>query len=332
MTPGRTLAATAAARAGTVLRASRSTRFGQVAETTYNELAFRRDRRARVRQHAALSIAAPDRTVATLEQDGFAVIREAVPKELVARLAAELDACFAEGRNLNRPSFDAVRSAGDLSESSSLVSDEDMQLGEPRLREITNYVSVDEPFLACPTSVELGFAPQLIDIASAYLRCPPAVGGVNLRRSYVNGLPEFDTLHFHSDPNSPRFLKFFFYLNDVDRAGGPFAYVPGTHRRKFKGWRRKYRWTPEEIEQVYGAEKAVYATADVGDLIIADTTGFHRGTKTSSRDRSMLTVNYVVHREFRGRQQGFKIARSSMAGFTDAQRAAADFLDVVETD
>jgi hypothetical protein len=315
-----------------LVRRGRSTPLGESIERGYNELVFRRDQRARRRAHPTLSPASTDATVQTLRRDGFAIIRDAVSPALVERLAAELDACFAERRHLNRPSLDAGREAGDLAEAAASVSDADLAQGEARLRELTNYVSVDQPFVACPTAVELAFLPLLIDLASAYLRCPPAIGGVNLRRSYVNDLPEFDTLHFHSDPNSPRFLKFFFYLNDVDDRGGPFAYVPGTHRDKFRGWRRKYRWTPQEIASIYGEDRIVYATANVGDLVVADTTGFHRGTKTESRDRSMLTVNYVVHKEFRGRQEPFEILASSMLGFTPSQLAAADFLRVVTGD
>lgn len=324
--PGRALAV----RVKRTAKRFRGTGPGQAVEAGVNELWFQRDRAARRRQYPRLDIPPVDETVRLLRRDGFAVLPGVGDLDALARLAREFDACLSAGRHLNRPTHDAIRPAGETAEASALVSDDDIAGGEERLRHLTNYLSVDEPFVACPAAVELAFTPLLLRIAGAYLGCPPAVGGVNLRRSFVNDLTEFDTLFFHSDPNSPRFLKFFFYLNDVDEGGGPFAYIPGTHRQKFRGWRRKYRWTPEEIETIYPGRVRL-ATARVGDLVIADTTGFHRGTKVVTRDRTMLTVNMVVHREFHGRQVGFKLPRAATTGFTPAQQAGTDFLDLVDS-
>jgi hypothetical protein len=67
----------------------------------------------------------------------------------------------------------------------------------------------------------------------------------------------------------------------------------------------------------------------VGDVIIADTTGFHRGTKVRSRDRSMLTINYLLHPEDWGKAR-FKIAARDYERLSPKQKVAADFLDVTE--
>jgi len=135
-----------------------------------------------------------------------------------------------------------------------------------------------------------------------------------------------DTNYFHSDPNSPRFVKAFFYLNDVDAAGGPFCFVRGSTTRKFRGWRSKYRWTEEEIIAAYGRESLVSITASVGDLILADTTGFHRGTKVTSRDRSMLTLDYLVH----SGQSRFRITTSALQALSPKQKVAAELLEVID--
>jgi hypothetical protein len=55
--------------------------------------------------------------------------------------------------------------------------------------------------------------------------CQPAFGTCNLRKSFVNNMSEGGNQIYHVDPNSPRFLKFFVYLDDVDENGGPFIKI-----------------------------------------------------------------------------------------------------------
>jgi hypothetical protein len=258
-----------------------------------------------------------------------AVLPGAVDVERLARLRAELEARLDAGAPLNPAADDAAREPGDLDPPAVFVPAADLGKGQSVVRHRTNFLAVHDPFLNCPAAVDLAFDDVVLDVATDYLGCLPAIGGGNLRKSFVNALPDFDTLHFHSDPNSPRFLKFFFYLHDVDERGGPFCYVTGSHRRKFRGWRTKYRWTPEEIETRYGGDRIAYLTAAAGDVVVADTTGFHRGTKVIASDRSMLTVDAVVHPEFGGRGEAMHISADAVARMEPRQRAAAEFLERV---
>ena len=268
--------------------------------------------------------------LAALKADGFAIIPKAIDPAALLGVREEMERLLDAGRCLNRVSKDSARAAGDLGGAAVFLDEEEMSRGQEYYRRHTNYVSVADPLVNCPSVVGAAFDELLIDIAAGYFGCIPGVGGLNLRKSFVNDLPEFDTLYFHSDGNSPRFLKFFFYLNDVDEDGGPFCYVRGSHREKFRGWRDKYRWTPAEIEAAYGAERILNLTGEVGDLIVADTTGFHRGTKVRRRDRSMLTVNYTVHREYWNTHPSCRIGSAAYAGLSDKQKAATDFAEVVE--
>ncbi len=233
-----------------------------------------------------------------LERDGFAVVPEVVSVESLDVLAQQLDASLECGESLNRVSNDRARRKGDENASQVFLSSEEQRQGQEYLRQVTNYASINQPFMNCPASLPLAFLPICSDIASSYLGAQPAVGGANLRKSFCNDVPEFDTLLFHVDPNSPRFLKFFFYLHDVGPGGGPFCYVRGSHRKRFTGWTRKYRWNRTELMNYYSALDFVDVHARKGDLIVADTTGFHAGTKATSADRSMLTVDYLLHMDF----------------------------------
>ena len=159
------------------------------------------------------------------------------------------------------------------------------------------FAAIQDPLYTVPLCFDIATSEFLDTVATAYFECKPAIGTTNLRKSYVNKLPNKDTLLYHSDRNSIKFLKFFFYLNNVDLDGGPFTYVEGIHAQKFKKWDQKYRWQDEEIEGTYGKESVKYLTGCAGDIIVADPTGFHKGSKPLKTNRMMFTVNYVIHPE-----------------------------------
>jgi hypothetical protein len=292
--------------------------------------AFERDRATRARQYETSAFEFTPRydIASQIERDGFAVMRQAFDVVKLRAVYDRVEALLDSGASLQKISKDSARLRGDLREAGVHLTPDETRFGQSYFRQHTNYVSVANPLVSVPDLVDIAFNSLLLDVAQSYLSCVPALGGMNLRKSYRNELPEFDTLYFHVDPNSPKFLKFFFYLNDVDMAGGPFCYVRGSHRQRFKGWMRKGRWTFDEIEKTYGASNIVYLTAAVGDLIVADTNGFHRGTKITGGDRTMLTLDFVVHPELDGTQNPslFQIPAAVYNGLDLRQRAAADFL------
>ena len=294
-------------------------------------LRFHRDRIKRNWRYrgSSFSVRAYPEAVAALKANGFAVLRNVVEKARVHKVKYEMEEHLRAGECLNPPSKDSVRTESDLTGATVFLTREEITSGEDYYRHHTNYISIADPLVSCPSVPGLAFDEMLIDIAAGYLGGVPAIGGLNLRKSFVNDLPEYDTLHFHCDGNSPHFVKFFFYLNDVDEQGGPFCYVKGSHKMKFAGWNSKYRWLPNEIESAYGKDRIMYLTADVGDMIIADTTGFHRGTKAHMQDRGMLTVNYVLHPEYWNPAPQFKLPADVYERFTPKQRAATDFLKVI---
>ena len=304
----------------------------ELVQTRSNSLRFRRELRKRVRRYkdSGFVVEPHSSIVEKLNKDGFAVLRQVFDQEVLIRIKDELERHLDAGSCLTRISKDSARVSGDRSAPSTYLDESEVARGQSYFRQHTNYVSVENPMINCPSTVAAAFDERLIDIAAGYLSCIPSIGGINLRKSFVNELPEFDTLYFHSDENSPKFLKFFFYLNEVDEDGGPFCYVRGSNREKFRGWTSKYRWSFDEIAARYGEDRIVNLTGELGDLIIADTTGFHRGTKVRSRDRSMLTVDYVVHPEYWNEDAGFDIASESYARLSAKQKAAADFLRVAK--
>ena len=90
----------------------------------------------------------------------------------------------------------------------------------------------------------------------------------------------------------------------------------------------------QEIMQLYGQDSFKYLTAKKGDLIAATTTCFHKGTKPVTQERTMLTLNYVIHPELSGGRPGqyeslFKINTEDYTSLSEEKKRAADFLEKV---
>ena len=202
--------------------------------------------------------------------------------------------------NLNKKGYYIIREAIDESRIVALKEELDTMIsaGDGIKRKNQYEIVVDSALLNTKNAPKLAFDDLLVDIASAYFGATPMIGTVNLRKSFVTDAPEEGTLLFHCDKNSTKFIKFFIYLNDVDEKTGPFCYTEGSHKQKFYDWKSKYRWNHEEIENIYGKDRIKYLTGKAGDVLVANTTGFHRGVKCAESERRMLTVNYVVHPEF----------------------------------
>ena len=135
----------------------------------------------------------------------------------------------------------------------------------------------------------------IIDIAGAYLGCYPAFCALGLRKEFLDRTSG-GTQHFHVDPNSPKFLKFFIYLTDT--VDNTHCYVEGSHRRKFEGFDSPYRQPTEKIEELYGEDKIKFFTTKKGDLLMADTNGFHRGTPPTESGKQVLTIQYECHPDY----------------------------------
>jgi len=194
------------------------------------------------------------------------------------------------------------------------------------------YIQVLQPFYNVPEILPFVFNKLIVDIAGAYLGCMPSLSTCNLRKSFVNDLAETGTQIYHVDPNSPRFLKFFIYLNDVDLNGGPFSFVEGSHKKKFefngRNWNEYYSWDLQTINNLYGEENVKYLTAKKGDLLVADTNGWHRGTKPLTSDRTMLTLDYACHPEFFNIEQTFLFRETEYEKLDVSLKPLCDFLKI----
>jgi hypothetical protein len=207
------------------------------------------------------------------------------------------------------------------------------QISQKEAKSTKPYIQVLQPFLNVPKINSFVFDKLITEVAGAYIGCMPALSTCNLRKSFVNNLQEQGTQIYHVDPNSPKFVKVFVYLNDVDEFGGPFSFVEGSHTKKFElnglNWNSKYSWDLHTINSIYGEEKVKLMTAKKGDVIIADTNGWHRGTKPTKKERTMLTIDYACHPEFFEIKQTFKISKEVVNSLSSDVVPLCDYLKIV---
>ena len=200
---------------------------------------------------------------------------------------------------------------------------------EDRLNKL--FLSVPEPLYNVPEIAEIIFHESLVGIAKSFFESMPAIGNINLRKSFVNDLPNSNTTMFHADPNSPFFIKAFVYLKDVDSVeDGPFTYVEGSVDEKPDNFLTKYRWPDEDIESFYGKQRIKHLTAKKGDALFAMTTGFHKGQKCVRKDRELLTIDYICHPDSWDMKDQLFIKKETFLSLPSNKTPLTDFLNIRE--
>ena len=182
----------------------------------------------------------------------------------------------------------------------------------PRFCLTARYAYVAE---SCPAVKALTTDGKLLELATKYLRCEPVLQTTILWWSFAGESSDAEKSSaaqlFHYDVDDYRFLKFFFYLTDIDEDAGPHVVVRGTHRRKkVRHQLRMRRHEDAEIVRHYTAEKIQPMLGPVGSGFAEDTCAFHKGAPPRTKDRLVLQL------EFATRDYGFQ-------HWSDVSRAGA---------
>jgi len=223
---------------------------------------------------------------AAVERDGLAVGLK-LPASAVAELleVARTNPCWIE-RN---------RKLGFLPER---IEEARRRLGRPFL--IAQYMNI---LRRSKLVARLAEDPVLLEVAARYLGARPVLVGVNMWWSYPEPADadarDFAAQMFHYDLDDFKFIKFFFYLTDVDATAGPHVVVRGTHRHKRRGsFREQFavrRYTDEEVRAAYGEEKIITIEGPAGTGFIEDTICIHKGTAPVAKSRLVLQVQYALN-------------------------------------
>lgn len=154
-----------------------------------------------------------------------------------------------------------------------------------------------------PLIAQLSRDPVLLEIAARYLHAAPTLVGVNMWWSYPVRGSAIDHSHaaqmFHYDLDDFKFIKFFFYLTDVDADAGPHVIVRGSHRERYRASLRDSlrvrRYSDEEISRAYGDDRVVRITGPAGSGFAEDTLAIHKGEVPTGRARLLLQFQYALN-------------------------------------
>jgi len=217
------------------------------------------------------------------------------------------------------------------------MSYEEISISESRIAIIESLVNI-------PDFTDIAFDESLLKIVSNYLKFIPSHAS-SANRSFPHN-PPIESSFFHKDSNKHDVLHIFIYMDDVDLDGGPFCYIPKSHKYNIKsckprinydlGKKEAYGRTPDsEMEKYYKKEEWLPAIAKKGSVIIAHVNGFHKGPMWNDKPIEEQNTRDILHMNFRGNEKMFqkhtkdKILKSKIKHFTPAQKLFLNEYDIV---
>jgi hypothetical protein len=158
------------------------------------------------------------------------------------------------------------------------------------------------PGLICPAIEKIEKDPKLLKIVADYLGTKPVLIGSQIRWSFPTPeqqIPEAQRgfFHFHYDLEDYYFVKFFFYLIDVDLNNSPHVCVKGTHKHK----KLKHQFSlirereDQEIIQSYGEENIVILCEKAGFGFVEDLYCFHKLAIPKGGERLILEIKFAMN-------------------------------------
>lgn len=155
----------------------------------------------------------------------------------------------------------------------------------------------------CESVTKLKEDPVLKQIANLYLNCEAKCVGTNIWWTFPVIPTEYDKdqqAHmFHHDVDDIKFLKFFFYLTDVEEGDGPHIFVKKSvsnpPKIKFSDKWMLRRFSDDEIEDFYSANQLITLVGSSGTGFAEDTFGIHKAMTPTRNPRLLLQIQFAVN-------------------------------------
>jgi hypothetical protein len=167
---------------------------------------------------------------------------------------------------------------------------------------------------------QIVFDESILRFAQKYLGVAPILDLVAMwwHTTYAKSPDKEAAQWFHFDMDHLKWIKFFFYITDVDENTGPHTFVARSHKSfgiPFKLRKKGYvRLTDDEVASAYSQESFKEFVGKRGTLIVEDTRGLHKGKHCISGDRLLFQL------EFTASTFGAPIEKLKMSGATSETR------------
>lgn len=147
----------------------------------------------------------------------------------------------------------------------------------------------------CGELQKLIYDQSLLAFAQEYLGCRPILDLVACWWSApFKGIGKSAAAQmYHFDLDRIKFMKFFFYITDVDTDTGPHCYVKSSHGILPSEINRDGRFEDEELVKVYGKENLLELCGKRGSIIAVDTRGFHKGKDLLKGKRLLFQIQFT---------------------------------------
>jgi ectoine hydroxylase-related dioxygenase (phytanoyl-CoA dioxygenase family) len=140
---------------------------------------------------------------------------------------------------------------------------------------------------------------SILKFAQDYLKAAPILDLVTMwwHTSFSKSPDKEAAQWFHFDMERTKWVKFFFYITDVDENSGPHVFIPKSHSvdgipndLRSRGY---VRLSDEDVIPFYPEEKWKQFTGKRGTLIVEDTRGLHKGKHVVKGDRLLFQLEFT---------------------------------------
>lgn len=212
----------------------------------------------------------------TLNEQGYAVVTDALDRALIAELGAAGD------RKLGRVAEATERQRMRHKAFWVRLLDEDM---------VDGVLPTDNPF------VKFALQPAVLRILARSLGELPQLDYVLLTLSKANDAPLTQSQLWHRDYDDLRTIKLFAYLTDVnDTADGPFTFIPGPSSDRI-GFSLKSHRPDEKVFRgaVRESDKVEMIAPKLSAFMVETSRCLHMGSRlTDDRHRLLYTATFIM--------------------------------------
>ena len=154
----------------------------------------------------------------------------------------------------------------------------------------------------CPSILRLKNDPVLNEIALRYLKSKPTFLGTSLWWTFPAKASEEERMKhahfFHRDVDDFKFLKFFFYLTDV-QGDGEHVVVKKSHEKSIVSGVSDFikikRWTDAEVQKAFLGNDIVEIQGEAGTGFAENTLCVHKGKTPLNSARLLLQFEFGYH-------------------------------------